>query len=102
MKDGMTNGHAVGRLDGGRGAPGMSGNPSGWPVGARARYADKFLTDASPARNSTAPLRSNSCGLMLDATAEPGPLDGMTPEELQRLLELVRLAKAETIDNCET
>ena len=40
--------------------------------------------------------------LVLDATAEPGPLDGMTPEELQRLLELVRLAKAKTIDNCET
>jgi hypothetical protein len=45
------------------------------------------------------PLPKN---LMLDATAEPSPLDGMTPEELQRLLELVRLAKAKTIDNCET
>jgi hypothetical protein len=39
MKDGMTNGHVVGRAEGGRWLPGMSANPSGRPVGARARYA---------------------------------------------------------------
>jgi hypothetical protein len=36
--------------------------------------------------------------LVLDTTGEPGLLDELTPVELQSLLELIRLAKAKTID----
>jgi hypothetical protein len=81
----------------------MSANPSGRPVGARARYADKFLADAfaSWKMHGTAALEQLRvddnkayCQLMagllpknlvLDTTGEPGPLDGMTAEQLQEL-----------------
>jgi hypothetical protein len=72
-------------------------------IGARARYADKFLSDAFARwkQHGTAALEQlrtddNKAyfqlmagllpkNLVLD-TGEPGPLDGMTAEQLQELL----------------
>ena len=43
--NGAMNGH-VERAPDGKWLPGAVPNPSGRPIGARARYADKFLSDA--------------------------------------------------------
>jgi hypothetical protein len=84
-------------------------------VGARARYAHKFSADAFASwkehdTKALETLRTDDnkayCQLMaglvpknlvLD-TGEPGPLDGMTADQLQELLETIRAFKAKTID----
>jgi hypothetical protein len=82
----------------------------------RARYADQFLADAfanwkQHGTGALEKLRTDDnkayCQLMagllpknlvLDTVGEPGPLDGMTAEQLQELLETIRAFKAKTID----